>query len=94
MAVVNGESGKVLGTYPIGDKVDATVFDPASKVVFSSTGDGHVYGFHQDSADRYSTLAVISTAQGSKTMTMDRKTQRLFVPAREGSAIAMWVFEK
>src|SRR5215468_8442460 len=68
MAVVNGESGKVLGTYPIGDKVDATVFDPASKVVFSSTGDGHVYGFHQDSADSYSALEVIATAQGSKTM--------------------------
>ena len=94
LAVVNSDNGKVVATYPIGDKVDASVFDPASKIVFSSTGDGHVYGFHQDSADSYSALEVLSTVQGSKTMTMDKKTQRLLVPAREGTAISLWVFEK
>ena len=94
LAVVNSENGKVVASYPIGDKVDASVFDPTSKIVFSSTGDGHVYGFHQDSADSYSALEVLSTAQGSKTMTMDKKTQRLLVPAREGAAISLWVFEK
>jgi DNA-binding beta-propeller fold protein YncE len=94
LAVVNAENGKVITTYPIGDKVDASVFDPAAKVVFSSTGDGHVYGFHQDSADSYTGLDLIATVQGSKTMTMDKKTQRLFVPVREGTTIALWVFEK
>jgi len=94
MAVVNSDNGKVVASYPVGDKVDASVFDPASKVVFSSTGDGHVYAFHQDSPDAYTALEVISTVQGSKTMTMDKKTQRLFVPAREGSSVALWIFEK
>ena len=94
LAVVNGENGKVIATYPIGEKVDASVFDPAAKIVFSSTGDGHVYGFHQDSPDSYTARDVIATAQGSKTMTMDKKTQRLFVPAREGTTMSLWVFEK
>jgi YVTN family beta-propeller protein len=94
MAVVNSDNGKVVASYPVGDKVDASVFDPASKVVFSSTGDGHVYAFHQDSPDAYTALEVISTVQGSKTMTLDKKTQRLFVPARDGANVVLWVLDK
>ena len=91
MAVVDSQNGKVIGTYPIGDKVDSSAFDPSTKIVFSSTGDGHVYRFHQDSPDTYSALELISTAPGSKTMNIDKKTQRLFVPAREDGKVALWV---
>jgi DNA-binding beta-propeller fold protein YncE len=94
MAVVNADSGKVTATYPIGGKVDASVFDPAAKTIFNSTGDGNVFAFHQDSADHYTPLDVIPTMQGSKTMTLDRKTQRLFVPARENDALTLWVFQR
>ena len=93
LAVVDSQNGKVIGTYPIGDKVDASAFDAATKIIFSSTGDGHVYRFHQDSPDTYSALELISTSPGSKTMNIDGKTHRLFVPAREGTAISLWVFQ-
>jgi DNA-binding beta-propeller fold protein YncE len=93
MAIVDSQNGKVIGTYPIGDKVDASAFEPATKIVFSSTGDGHLYRFHQDSPDSYSALKLISTAPGSKTMNIDRKTQRLFVPAREDGKVALWVLQ-
>lgn len=93
MAVVDSQKGTVVGTYPIGDKVDASAFDPATKIVFSSTGDGHVYRFHQDSPDTYSALEIISTAPGSKTMNIDKKTLRLFVPARQDGKVALWVLQ-
>jgi DNA-binding beta-propeller fold protein YncE len=93
MAVVDADSGKVINTYPIGDKVDASAFDPSARVVFNSTGDGNVFAFHQDSADEYTALEVIPTIPGSKTMTLDRTTQRLFVPASENKALALWVFQ-
>jgi DNA-binding beta-propeller fold protein YncE len=93
LAVVDSQSGRVITTYPIGDKVDASIFDPTTKIVFSSTGDGHIYGFHQDSADNYSALGIIPTLQGSKTMTLDKKTQRLFVPAREDGNAVLWVLQ-
>jgi YVTN family beta-propeller protein len=94
MAVVNASDGKVVASYPIGDHADATAFDPASKVAFTSTGDGNIFAFHQDSPDSYSALPTITTAKGSKTMTIDKKTQRLFVPAREGDQMSLLVFEK
>ena len=94
MAVVNAADGKVVASYPIGDHADATAFDPTAKVTFTSTGDGNIFAFHQDSPDSYSALPTIPTVKGSKTMTIDKKTQRLFVPAREGDQFSLLVFEK
>jgi YVTN family beta-propeller protein len=37
MAVVDADSGKVITTLPIGDHVDATVFDTETKLIFNST---------------------------------------------------------
>jgi YVTN family beta-propeller protein len=94
MAVVNAENGSVVASYPIGDHADATAFDPTAKVAFTSTGDGNIFAFHQDSPNSYSTLPSIPTMKGSKTMTIDKKTQRLFVPTREGDQVSVLVFEK
>jgi DNA-binding beta-propeller fold protein YncE len=94
MAVLDADSGRVVATYPIGETVDASAFDPIAKVVFNSTGDGNVFAFHQDSADKYTALEVIPTMQGSKTMTLDGKTQRLFVPAREKDSLSLWVLQR
>jgi YVTN family beta-propeller protein len=94
MAVVNAADGKVVASYPIGDHADATAFDPSAKVAFTSTGDGNIFAFHQDSPNSYSALPTIPTVKGSKTMTIDKKTQRLFVPAREGDQFSLLVFEK
>src|SRR4029077_16473680 len=47
MTVVDSTSGKVVASFPIGDKADASVFDKSGKIVFTSTGDGHIYGFRQ-----------------------------------------------
>jgi hypothetical protein len=40
MAFVDGNSGSVLGTVPIGQGVDANRFDPATGYAFASCGDG------------------------------------------------------
>jgi hypothetical protein len=92
LAVVNAESGSVVASYPIGDHADATAFDPAAKIAFTSTGDGNIFLFHQDSLDSYSALPVIPTVKGAKTMALDKKTRRLFVPARDGDHVALLIF--
>ncbi|HME13679.1 MAG TPA: YncE family protein [Candidatus Acidoferrum sp.] len=94
MAVVNAETGAVVASYPIGDHADATHFDPAAKIAFTSTGDGNIFAFHQDSPDAYTALPVIPTLKGAKTMTIDKKTQRLFVPGRDGNQLFLLVFEQ
>jgi hypothetical protein len=93
MAVVDSGTGKVVASFPIGDKADASVFDVAGKIAFTSTGDGHIYGFRQESANSYTPLPVLDTAPGSKTMTMDQKTRLLFVPVRQKDSLLLWVLQ-
>jgi DNA-binding beta-propeller fold protein YncE len=65
-AVVDADSGKVITTAPIGDHVDATVYDPETALVLHSTGEGNVAVFHQDSPDKYTFLENVVTNPGSK----------------------------
>lgn len=94
LAVVDSTNGKVVASYPIGEKVDASIFDSKSKTVFSSTGDGHIYAFHQETPDQYTALPVVTTVAGSKTMTMDSKTNTLFVPVRDSGAMSLWAYRQ
>jgi len=91
MAVVDADSGKVVASYPIGDHVDASAFDPETKLVFHSTGDGNVFVFKQESADKYSLVEKVATNQGSKTMGFDPKSHHLFVPANQSGSFSVLV---
>jgi YVTN family beta-propeller protein len=94
MAVANADTGKIVASYPIGDHVDASAFDPETKMVFNSLGEGSIAVFRQDSADSYSALANISTAQGSKTMALDAKTHRLYLPSLHAGQFTILVFDR
>jgi YVTN family beta-propeller protein len=94
LGVVNSETGKLVFTAPIGERVDADAFDAATKLVYLSTGDGKVFIFHEDSPDKYSLAQELVTAKGSKTAGYDSKTKRLFVPSSETGAMQVLVYEQ
>jgi len=91
MVVLDADNGKAITTAPIGERVDAAAFDPTTKLVFQSTGGGTIAVFHEDSADKYTFLENIVTNPGSKTMGLDPKTHRLFVPANLGGNFTILV---
>src|SRR3974390_242549 len=79
-AVLNADTGKLVFTAPIGERVDAGAWDPATRLAFLSTGDGKVFVFHPDSPDSYSLAQEIVTKPGAKTMGYDARIQRILVP--------------
>ncbi len=83
LVVVSADSGKVVADLPLGLRVDATTFDPETSLIFSSNGDGTVTVVHEDGPDKYSVVETIKTKQGSKTMALDRKTHKLFLPSAD-----------
>ncbi len=83
MAVINANDGKLITTMPICEGIDATAFDPETKMIFNSCGDGTITVIHEDSPDRYKIVETIKTRAGSRTMAVDTKTHKLFVPAAE-----------
>jgi YVTN family beta-propeller protein len=94
MVVLDADTGKIITTAPIGERVDAGAYDPATKLVFMSTGGGTIAVFHQDSPDKYTLLENVTTNPGSKTMALDPKTHNLFVPANLGGQFTILVFGK
>ena len=85
LAVVDGPSGKIVATQPIGPGVDALEFDPTRSLLFVSTGggDGTLSIFHEDAPDRYSLVQNVKTLPGARTMALDRKTATVFLPVAD-----------
>ena len=83
MAVVDSQSGKVLATLPIGQGVDATVFDPETALVFNSNGDGTITVVQEDSPDKFHGVENVVTQRGARTIALDAKTHKLFLPVAE-----------
>ncbi|MGB6025080.1 MAG: YncE family protein [Candidatus Sulfotelmatobacter sp.] len=91
MAVVNADTGQVITTLPIGDHVDATAFDPESRLVFNSNGEGTITVVHEDSPDKYSVVESVKTLPKAKTMALDPKTHRLFLSTVEAGQFEVLV---
>ena len=86
LAVMDANNGKVIATFPIGAQVDAVAFDADNKLIFCSNGDGTVSVVRQKSANEYEPVGDIQTQRGAKTMALDPKTKRLFLPTAEMEA--------
>jgi len=91
MAVMNADTGQVITTLPIGDHVDATAFDPESRLVFNSNGEGTLTVIHQDSPDKYSVVQTVKTLPKAKTMALDPKTHQLFLSTAEAGQFEVLV---
>jgi len=78
MSVVDANSGKVIATLPIGGGVDAVVYDPETKLVFCSCGDGTTTIIKQESPDKYSVVQTLKTPNRAKTMALDTKTHKIY----------------
>ena len=83
--VIDAATGKVVATIPNGTRVDALGWDPSRKLIYvPNGGEGNVTVVHQDSADKYTVIATVTTFPGAKTITVDPTTHTayLFQPER------------
>jgi len=71
-AVLNAATGKIVATIPNGEGVDALGWDPQEKLIYIPAGrDSSVTIVHEDSPDKYTVVATVTTARGAKTITVD-----------------------
>jgi DNA-binding beta-propeller fold protein YncE len=83
--VLDASTGKIVATIPNGTRVDALGWDPGKKLIYiPNGGEGNVTVVHQDSPDKYTTVATVATFAGAKTITVDPVTHNvyLFQPER------------
>jgi YVTN family beta-propeller protein len=88
MVMMDSTDGKVIASVPIGDGVDACAFDPGTQLAFSSCGDGTTTIAHEDSPDKLTVVQTLTTQRSARTMTLDLKTHRIYLPAAKFQAPA------
>ena len=88
MAVSDPDAGKVVATPAIGAGSDGAAFDPGTGYAFSSNGDGTLT-IVQQTGGKWDVLENIATERGARTIALDEKTHKVYVPtATAGQAAA------
>jgi len=79
LIALDADSGRVVADLPIGAVVDGVAFDHATRLIFSSNGDGTLTIVREDSADRFTTLGSVPTQRGARTLALDERTHRVYL---------------
>ena len=80
LVVVNSDTGAIVADLPIGLDADGAAFDPKVRRIFAPTKDGKLTIIQEETADKYSVLQSLATQYGARTIALDRKTGRVFLP--------------
>jgi YVTN family beta-propeller protein len=86
MIVTDSANGHRVATVQIGKGPDGAVFDAARGLVFSSNGEGTLTIVHEDDPEHFRVVDNVATQKSARTLTLDPKTHRLFLPAAEFGA--------
>jgi YVTN family beta-propeller protein len=82
MAVSDPAAGKVVASVPIGGGTDGAGFDEALGLAYSSNGEGTLTVV-RGTGGKYEVAETIATQQSARTMTIDQKTHKLYLPAAQ-----------
>jgi YVTN family beta-propeller protein len=80
LMVMSADDGKVLAKLPIGEGNDAVGFDEETGLVFASNGDGTLTVVQKTGPDAYTVKETVTTERGARTLAIDAKTHRVFLP--------------
>ncbi len=82
-SIIDADSGKVVANPAICEGPDAAAFDPSSNYFFASCGDGNLTVIHEDSPDKYTVVENVPTKKTARTLGLDLKTRKIFLPSAE-----------
>lgn len=79
LVVMDADNGAIVSKIPIGNGCDGAVFDPATKLIFTSNGEGTVSIVKEISANEFKLIETVPTKRGARTITLDEKTHKLYL---------------
>ncbi|MGH8093963.1 MAG: YncE family protein [Chthoniobacterales bacterium] len=81
MVMLDSASGRVIGSVPIGSRVDGCVFDEATQLVFASCGDGTTTIAKEETPEKLAVVQTLRTEPGARTIALDPSTHRIYLPS-------------
>ena len=86
LLIMNATDGTIIDTPAIGDGCDGVVFDPGTRNVYTSNGEGTITVIHEENAGKFTVLENIITKRGARTIAIDKGTHTLYLPTAEFEA--------
>jgi DNA-binding beta-propeller fold protein YncE len=86
MIVLDADNGTVVSKLDIGDRVDGVSYDPTLKRIYSSNGEGTMTVVQEENKDSFKVVENFPTQKGAKTITLNPKTHRIYLPVAEFEA--------
>jgi YVTN family beta-propeller protein len=83
MTMLDTQSGKVVGTAPIGTGVDGAAFDDSTQLAFASCGEGVTTILKEETPEKLSVVQTLKTERSARTMVLDPKTHRIYLPSAQ-----------
>lgn len=83
MVVVNYDNGSVVATLKTGEGTDGVSFDPVLKRAYSANGEGTMTVVQEKDASTFTVLVNVPTQKGARTITVNTKTHKLYLPTAE-----------
>jgi YVTN family beta-propeller protein len=83
MTMLDTQSGKVVGTAPIGSGVDGAAFDDSTQLAFASCGEGVTTILKEETPEKLNVIQTLKTERGARTMALDPKTHRIYLPTAQ-----------
>jgi hypothetical protein len=81
MIVMDAANGKVITSFPTGEGADGAAFDVPLKTAYSSNGEGTLTVIKEVSADNFIRVENAATKPGARTITVDQKTHKIYLPS-------------
>jgi YVTN family beta-propeller protein len=96
LLVLNTETGKVASSVDCAGDADDLFYDPQTKLIYVSGGEGFISVIRQRDAEHYEPVGRIQTAPGARTSFFSAVTGRLYlaVPHRGEQRAEIRVFER
>jgi DNA-binding beta-propeller fold protein YncE len=95
LLVFDTGTGKLVSTVEAGGDSDDLFYDDAGRRIYGSFGEGAVFIYEQQDADRYRLAGKVQTAAGARTSLFSKELGRLFVaaPSRDGRAAEVMTYQ-
>ncbi|MCW3088544.1 MAG: YncE family protein [Sediminibacterium sp.] len=88
LVVMDATTGHIVEKLAIGDGCDGAAFDPGTKLIFTSNGEGTMTIVKEVSANEFKVVETVATKRGARTITIDEKTHKLYLPTADYEPVA------
>ncbi len=83
LVIMDATDGKIIDKLPTGSGTDGAAIDPATKLIFTSNGDGTVTVVKEISANEFKVIDNVPTKRAARTICIDESTHKLYLPTAE-----------